>query len=63
MNNGASAATVFDERSLTKTDHMGDLDVHALRDVTLTLPERAFVVLLGPSGSGQIDAPQHSWRP
>ena len=46
-------ATVFDIRRLAKTYHMGDVDVHALRDVTLTLPEREFVVLLGPSGSGK----------
>ena len=44
---------VFDVRGLTKTYHMGDVDVHALRDVTLTLPQREFVVLLGPSGSGK----------
>src|SRR5687767_5066132 len=46
-------ATVFDVRGLSKTYHMGDVDVRALRDVTLTLPEREFVVLLGPSGSGK----------
>jgi putative ABC transport system ATP-binding protein len=44
---------VFDVRGLSKTYHMGEVDVHALRDVTLTLPESEFVVLLGPSGSGK----------
>jgi len=32
---------------------MGDVDVWALREVTLTLPEGELVVLLGPSGSGK----------
>ena len=46
-------ATVFDVRQLAKIYRMGEVEVHALRDVTLTLPEREFVVLLGPSGSGK----------
>jgi putative ABC transport system ATP-binding protein len=49
----AAPATVFEVRALAKTYHMGDVDVRALRDVTLALPEREFVVLLGPSGSGK----------
>jgi putative ABC transport system ATP-binding protein len=47
------APVVFDVRQLTKTYRMGDVDVWALREVTLTLPERELVVLLGPSGSGK----------
>jgi putative ABC transport system ATP-binding protein len=44
---------VFDVRELTKTYHMGEVEVHALRQVSLVLYERQFVVLLGPSGSGK----------
>ena len=46
-------APVFDVRALSKVYHMGEVDVHALRDVDLTLREGQFVVLLGPSGSGK----------
>jgi putative ABC transport system ATP-binding protein len=47
------AATLFDIRDLAKVYRMGEVEVHALRQVTLTLPEGQFVVLLGPSGSGK----------
>ena len=40
-------------RDLAKVYHMGEVEVHALRQVTLTLDEGQFVVLLGPSGSGK----------
>ena len=51
--NAAEATCVFDLQHLTKTYRMGEVEVPALRDVTLTLPEAEFVVLLGPSGSGK----------
>jgi putative ABC transport system ATP-binding protein len=48
-----ASTVVFDVRRLSKTYHMGEVDVHALSEVSLTLPEHEFVVLLGPSGSGK----------
>jgi putative ABC transport system ATP-binding protein len=46
-------ASLFEVRDLAKVYHMGEVDVHALRQVTLSLDEGQFVVLLGPSGSGK----------
>ena len=47
------SAPLFDIQDLTKVYRMGEIEVQALRQVTLALPEREFVVLLGPSGSGK----------
>jgi len=41
---------------VTKTYQMGEVEVTALRDVSLKIPEKAFAALVGPSGSGKTTA-------
>lgn len=48
-----SPRPAFRTAGLCKTYGEGAAAVHALRDVTLTIPEGELVVLLGPSGSGK----------
>ena len=40
-------------RDLKKTYKMGDVDVHALRGVNLTVERGEFIAICGPSGSGK----------
>jgi putative ABC transport system ATP-binding protein len=53
MTVAAQAPAVFTARGVTKTYHMGEVDVRALAGVDLDLYQGEFLVLLGPSGSGK----------
>ncbi|MDE2419292.1 MAG: ABC transporter ATP-binding protein [Burkholderiales bacterium] len=49
----AAVVPVFFAERLSKTYQMGEVQVHALVDVDLTIHRGEFIVLLGPSGSGK----------
>src|SRR5437762_605069 len=44
---------VIDVRDLTRTYHLGDVDVHALRGVSFAVQRGEFVAIVGSSSSGK----------
>ena len=44
---------VIEAHGLSKDYFMGDMVVHALRDVDMTVQEGEFIAIMGPSGSGK----------
>ena len=44
---------ILEFQHVTKTYQTGDISVHALQDVSLSVDEREVVIIMGPSGAGK----------
>lgn len=47
------SAPIIQLRDLAKTYHTGEVEVKAVRGVSLAIPRGAFVAVMGASGSGK----------
>ncbi|WP_428898111.1 putative ABC transport system ATP-binding protein [Parelusimicrobium proximum] len=45
--------SLIEFKNITKTYVLGDISVHALNDVSMTIGKGEFVAIMGPSGSGK----------
>ena len=45
--------SLLELQNVTKTYKMGDVEVHALRGVSITVEQGDFVAIMGASGSGK----------